>query len=110
MGAGDGAGEASFFNHSGEQVMNGDKKVAVSLSGAAIALAAAGMFLSGLTAPVSAAEEAQIHCVGVNACEGKAECKTANNECKGQNACKGKGFLSMTAAECKAKGGKIEKS
>jgi hypothetical protein len=60
--------------------------------------------------PAGAADEAQIHCVGVNACKGKAECKTVKNDCKGQNACKGQGFLSMTEKECKAKGGKPEKS
>jgi hypothetical protein len=91
--------------------MDSDKRATVrKLSGAAIALAAAGMFLSGTTATVSAADEAQIHCVGVNACKGQTECKTAKNDCKGQNACKGKGFLPMTSAECKAKGGKIEES
>ena len=80
------------------------------LTGAAIAVTAAGLFLTAGMTPASAADEATVHCVGVNACKGKAECKTAKNDCKGQNACKGQGFLSMSEKECKAKGGKPEKS
>ena len=89
--------------------MDSTKKLQT-LSGAALAVAAAGLFLTAGIAPASAADEAQIHCVGVNACKGKAECKTAKNDCKGQNACKGQGFLPMTEKECKAKGGTPEKS
>ena len=80
------------------------------LSGAALATAAAGLFLAGATGTVSAAEAGKIHCVGLNACKGKSECKTANNACKGQNECKGQGFVYMTPDACKAKGGTIEKS
>ena len=80
------------------------------LSGAAVATAAAGLFLGGAAGTVSAAETGKIHCVGLNECKGTSDCKTASNACKGQNECKGQGFLSMTAEECKAKGGKIEKS
>jgi hypothetical protein len=72
-----------------------------SRSGAAIAVAAATLILTGAAlAPVSNAEEAKGHCVGANACKGQGACKSAANDCKGQNACKGKGFLSMTKADC----------
>jgi hypothetical protein len=50
---------------------------------------------------------AKVHCMGVNSCKGKSECKTANNACAGQNGCGGKGFIDMAEEECKAKGGTI---
>lgn len=79
-------------------------------SGAAIAAAAAGLFLSGLESVSSAnAEEAKVQCAGVNACKGKSECSSAKNGCKGQNACKGEGWLSMSEKQCLAKGGKVKK-
>lgn len=80
------------------------------LSGAALAAAAAGFFMSGMVGTAVAADEAKVHCVGVNGCKGKSECKTAMSECKGQNACKGKGMVSMTEKMCKEKAGKMEKS
>ena len=80
------------------------------LSGAALAVAAAGLFLTAGVAPIASADDAKIHCTGVNACKGKAECKSAKNECKGQNACKGQGYMSLSEKDCKAKGGKAEKS
>jgi len=70
-------------------------------SGATIAAAAAALILAGaLPGPASAAEPGQGHCMGANACKGKADCKTAKNDCKGQNACKGQGYLTMTKEEC----------
>ncbi len=79
-------------------------------SGSILAAAAFTMALSGatisLTSTASAAEE-KIHCVGVNACSGQSDCKSATNECKGLNSCKGQGFLAMTAAKCTEAGGKI---
>ena len=77
-------------------------------SGMLIASAAA-LLMSGAIAPLAAhAEEAMVHCLGVNACKGQSDCATASNACKGQNACKGKGMKAMTEAECKAAGGTIE--
>ncbi len=78
------------------------------ISGAALAFAAAGMFLGGMSAAANAAEEGKVHCVGVNGCKGKSECATAKSSCKGQNDCKGHGFLSMTEKECKEKKGTVE--
>lgn len=72
-----------------------------SLSGIAIASAAALLF-STLPASIAAADDAKVHCDGVNACKGQSSCKTAHNACKGQNSCKGKGFLEMTAKDCEA--------
>ena len=75
--------------------------------GLMLATAAAAFFATQgmLLAPVQA-EEALIHCGGVNACKGTSDCKTADNACKGQNACKGHGFKALTTADCTAQGGK----
>lgn len=71
------------------------------LTGLAIATAAAGFFMTAGISTASA-EEAKIHCSGVNQCKGQTACQTASNACKGQNSCKGKGWLEMTQAECDA--------
>ena len=54
-------------------------------SGVAIATAAAALFSMGatLSTSVQAADEATVHCTGVNSCKGTADCKTAKNDCKG---------------------------
>jgi hypothetical protein len=60
------------------------------------------------TAPAKPGEKtSKIHCMGVNACKGQGECKTANNGCAGQNGCDGKGFIDMAEEDCKAKGGSV---
>ena len=80
------------------------------VTGAALAAAAASLFLSGTVGVSSAnAEEAKVQCAGVNSCKGKSECSSAKNGCSGQNACKGQGWMSMTDKQCLAKGGKVEK-
>ena len=80
-------------------------------SGTALAVAAAGLFLSGITAVVAAdTKEAKVQCAGVNSCKGKSDCATATSACMGQNACKGQGWLKMAEKECLEKGGKVEKS
>ncbi|ABC33246.1 conserved hypothetical protein [Hahella chejuensis KCTC 2396] len=87
-------------------VMNQSQK---KLTGAALAIAAAGFFgTAALTSTTAVAAEAQVHCWGVNSCAGHNDCKTANNDCKGMGSCQGQGFLSMTADECKAKGGTVK--
>jgi uncharacterized membrane protein len=80
-------------------------------SGAALAAAAAGLFLSG-TAGVATADtkETKVQCAGVNSCKGKSDCATATSDCHGQNACKSQGWLKMTEKQCLEKGGKVEKS
>ena len=68
-------------------------------TGAALATAAAMLFTSvGISA--AHAEDAKIHCMGVNGCKGQSACKTAANACKGQNSCKGSGFLEQTEKQC----------
>ncbi len=72
------------------------------LTGLALATAAAGLFATAAISTVSAAEQAKVHCDGVNSCKGQTACQTANNACKGQNSCKGKGWLYLSKAECDA--------
>ncbi|MEO8038105.1 MAG: hypothetical protein ABI794_05005 [Betaproteobacteria bacterium] len=89
--------------------MNDHKRATIkSISGVALAVAAAGVFMSGVAATAVAADEAKVHCVGINACKGKSDCKTAESSCKGKNACKGKGFVATTEKQCKEKGGTVE--
>ena len=80
-------------------------KTSATMTGAALALAAAGLFASLPTQVF--AEEAMVHCYGINACKGQNDCKTANNACKGQGSCKGQGFKATTLAECNQAGGKV---
>jgi hypothetical protein len=78
-------------------------------SGAAIALAAAILILSGETLPNSAgAEDAKGRCIGANACKGQSACQTASNDCQGMNACKGQGYLELSEEDCAKTGGKFE--
>ncbi len=71
-----------------------------------LAAAAAAMFA---LAPISAsAGDAEMKCVGGNACKGQSACKTASSECKGLNGCKGQGFVMATKAACEEAGGTIE--
>ncbi len=72
------------------------------LTGIALAVAAAGMFVTAGVGSAVEAKDGKIHCEGVNACKGKSDCKSAGNACKGQNACKGNGFVSMSEKDCKA--------
>ena len=72
-----------------------------SVSGAAIAAAAALLFSVGSFTTASA-DEAKVHCDGVNSCKGQSACKTAKNACKGQNSCKGQGFKELTQKDCDA--------
>ena len=72
------------------------------LTGAAIAAAAAMMFTAAYVAPSFAADDAKVHCDGVNSCKGTSACKSHGHECKGMNSCKGQGYLSLTKAECDA--------
>lgn len=79
------------------------------LSGATLAMAAAGLISGAVLAPsMASAEEAQVHCWGVNACSGQNDCKTAENDCKGMASCKGQGFVLTTEEACEEQGGEIK--
>ena len=75
-------------------------------TGAALALAAAGLF-AGAPMAAHAGDDSKVHCYGVNKCKGHNDCKTADNACKGHAACKGHGFVSMSEHACDAVGGKV---
>jgi hypothetical protein len=79
------------------------------LTGLAMATAAAGLFATAAISTASAAEEAKVHCDGVNGCKGQSACQTATHACKGQNSCKGQGWLYLSKAECDAARLKMEK-
>lgn len=83
------------------------RKAGKTISGALVAVAAAGLFAAADLHTAAAAEPAKVRCLGVNACKGKSECKTAA-ALKGQNACKGHGLLFLTKEQCKRRGGKID--
>ena len=75
------------------------------LTGAALAIAAAGLVFSAHT--MAEGSEAKVQCSGINSCKGQTACKSASNDCKGQNSCKGKGWTpTASAEECEKKGGK----
>ena len=86
--------------------MNNSRK---KLTGAALAIAAAGLFgTTALTSTLASAADAQVQCWGVNSCKGHNDCKTANNDCKGMGSCAGQGFLFMNKSDCMEKGGTIK--
>lgn len=70
------------------------------IAGAAVAAAAAAMFLTAIPSIAADDGAVKVRCYGANACKGQAECKTSMNSCKGHNACKGKGFVSMSEKAC----------
>ena len=81
------------------------------VKGAVIATAVAGLFIataSLASAGEQKAEEAKVHCEGINACKGQGACGGAGHDCAGKNACKGKGWIETSAAECTAKGGTVK--
>jgi hypothetical protein len=78
-----------------------------SKSSAAIAAAAAALFLAGMSVS-SVAQAADGHCMGANACKGQSACKGGKSPGPGANACKGQGFTTMSKADCVAAKGKFK--
>lgn len=85
---------------------SGARLAAVAAAFAVSTLAAAAEPPAGSMGKAVAADD-KVHCYGLHACKGQADCKTTENACKGQNACKGHGFKGMKAGECLSKGGTI---
>ena len=72
----------------------------------AVAAAAAALFATGTIALVAAPANAEVKCMGANACKGQSACKTASSSCKGLNSCKGHGWApAADAAACMKMGG-----
>ena len=80
----------------------------MTVKGAMVAAAVAGLFAAGTPAVVHAKGGKKVSCTGVNDCKGKGACKSATNDCKGKNDCKGHGWLEMLQAECSNAGGQWE--
>lgn len=99
------------------------KKTLPTLSGAALALAAASLVsgcastssnnIESASQPVATEgleKSARVdlsHCVGVNKCKGHNSCKTAHNSCRGEGSCKGHGYVVMPEKACKDVGGAV---
>lgn len=81
----------------------------MTIKGAMVASAVAGLFAAGAPGVVTAKESAKVKCAGVNSCKGKGQCHSATTSCAGMNSCKGKGWVEMTDKECKEKKGTIAK-
>lgn len=84
-----------------------------SMTGIAIALAAASMAACAYTGGGKAATGNTtdlVHCYGVNKCKGMNDCKTAGNACGGKASCKGHGFVAMPSKACADVGGKQKDS
>ena len=79
-----------------------------SKSGAAIAAAAATLFLAGMTMSSVTQAAGEGHCMGANACKGQSACKGSKSPGAGANACKGQGFASMSKEACVAAKGKFK--
>ncbi|MGB0132901.1 hypothetical protein [Dokdonella sp.] len=82
------------------------------ISGFSLALVAASLAgASGQALAGDAAAKAEVgHCMGVNACKGHNDCKTAENACKGTASCKGTGFVATTESACADLGGTMDTS
>lgn len=83
----------------------------MTMKGAFVAAAVAGLFAAGTPAVVKAAAGDKVKCSGINECKGKGACggPGAGHGCAGKNACKGKGWVETTEADCTAKKGKVVK-
>lgn len=82
------------------------KKKLTQISGAALAITAAGL-ISGCTTTnkSSAASVDLVQCSNVNTCKGHNDCKTASNACASHASCKGQGFVLMPSKACEDVGG-----
>jgi uncharacterized membrane protein len=87
-----------------------NNSINLAAAAAALALASAAGFSAEPPAGssgIALAAGDTVHCYGVHACKGNADCATTENACKGMNACKGHGFKAMEAGACLSKGGTI---
>lgn len=78
--------------------------------GASMAAAVAAVFIATPSLSASADNHSIVVCPGVNACQGRSDCRVTTMTCKviserGQNACKGQGILRISKIECVKRGG-----
>jgi len=79
----------------------------MTVKGALVASAVAGLFAAAVPAVAHAKDAGKVKCMGINSCKGTAACKSAKSSCKGMNACKGQGWIEATEKECTAKKGTV---
>lgn len=92
------------------------KKSRTKISGAALALAMAGLsgcaivdsWKDGEKGSSASGSSDLVHCYGVNKCNGHNDCQTANNACEGKASCTGMGFVTMSSKSCADIGGEIK--
>ena len=86
-----------------------NKNIQNMFSGAAMAVAVAGLAGGAVSAQAAAGGSSDlVHCYGANVCKGHNDCKTADNACGGHASCKGTGFVAMPSKSCGDVGGKIK--
>lgn len=71
----------------------------LSRSGAALAIAAAGLLASVTATVPSPAYTGEVKCFGINSCAG--------HGVGGNNSCKGQGITMTSEERCRSKGGKV---
>jgi hypothetical protein len=79
----------------------------MTIKGAMIATAVAGLFTTGAMGISTAKAGGEIVCDGINACKGTGSCAGNGHACGGKNGCKGQGHTKTSKEECLAKGGKV---
>ena len=88
-----------------------NKNIQNMFSGAAMAVAVAGLAAGAVSVQAGAAAGGSsdlVHCYGANVCKGHNDCKTADNACGGHASCKGTGFVAMPSKSCGDVGGKVK--
>jgi hypothetical protein len=88
-----------------------NKNIQNMFSGAAMAVAVAGLAGGAMSAQAEAAAGGSsdlVHCYGANVCKGHNDCKTADNACGGHASCKGTGFVAMPSKSCGDVGGEVK--
>lgn len=90
-----------------------NKLINPTLSGVALAMAAAGCASNDSAVGSVSADAAStdlVHCYGVNVCGGHNDCATDDHACAGQGSCKGTGFVGMPSKACSDVGGEVKDS
>ena len=50
----------------------------------------------------------EVHCYGINKCQGTGDCGGKGHSCQGQNACQGQGFIDLSEDDClRIEGGRL---
>lgn len=62
----------------------------------------------GLAQQAQAVEEGNVHCYGINKCQGTGECGGKGHGCAGKNECAGQGWIELPEDTClKIQGGRL---